>query len=102
MWMFRFRRFLRTAGREALMLLYALRDPETPRAVKLGTLLLMAYVISPVDLVPDMLLLFGWADDLAIVMMGVPYLVRRLPAAVQARAALRVEQLLARFGAGRT
>jgi uncharacterized membrane protein YkvA (DUF1232 family) len=100
MWMFRLRRFLRVAGREALMLLFALRDPDTPRSVKLGILLLGVYVVSPIDLVPDVLLLFGWADDLAVLMLGVPFLVRRLPAAVQARAAFRVEQLLARFRTG--
>jgi uncharacterized membrane protein YkvA (DUF1232 family) len=98
MWMFRFRRFVRMAGREVLMLLFALRDPDTPRMVKLGTLFIIGYVVSPIDLVPDVLLLFGWADDLAVLMMGVPFLINRLPPAVQARAAFRVEELLARFG----
>jgi uncharacterized membrane protein YkvA (DUF1232 family) len=101
MWMFRFRRLLRSAGREILMLLFALRDPDTPLAAKAGILLLIGYVLSPIDLVPDVLLLFGWIDDLAVLMIGVPFLIRRLPAAVQARAALRVAQLLARFGMGR-
>lgn len=98
MWMFRFRRFVRSAGREMLMLLFALRDPATPRSVKIATLLLIGYVLSPIDLVPDVLLLFGWADDVAVLMAGVPYLIRRLPAAVHARASIQVDQLLARFG----
>jgi hypothetical protein len=34
-------------------------------------------------------------------MLGIPFLVRRLPEAVRARAALRAEQALGRFGGRR-
>ena len=98
MWMLRLRRFFKAVWRQGLLLLFALRDPETPVPVKAGILMLIAYTLSPIDLLPDFALLFGWADDLALLMVGVPFLVRRLPPAVQARAALRVQQLLARFG----
>jgi uncharacterized membrane protein YkvA (DUF1232 family) len=101
MWPTRLWRFVKTAGRDGLMLLFALRDPETPRALKAGILLLVVYTVSPIDLVPDMIALFGWADDLAILAMGIPFLTRRLPAGARARAAMRVEQLLGRFGGRR-
>jgi uncharacterized membrane protein YkvA (DUF1232 family) len=101
MWPTRLWRFVKTAGRDGLMLLFALRDPETPGALKAGIVLLALYTVSPIDLVPDVIALFGWADDLAILMMGIPFLMRRLPAGARARAAMRVEQLLGRFGARR-
>ena len=98
MWLIRLRLLLKSVGREALVLLYALRHPETPRGVKLAILGLLFYVVSPVDLVPDVLLLFGWADDAALILMGVPYLVRRLPARVAADCSEAASRLLARFG----
>jgi uncharacterized membrane protein YkvA (DUF1232 family) len=101
MWPSRIWRFLKTAGRDGLALLFALRDPETPRVLKAGIVVLALYTLSPIDLVPDLLLLIGWADDLAILMLGIPFLTRRLPPGVRARAAMRAEQFLGRWGTRR-
>jgi uncharacterized membrane protein YkvA (DUF1232 family) len=40
-----------------------LRDPRTPAAAKLTLVLAMLYVLSPVDLVPDVIPVLGWLDD---------------------------------------
>lgn len=101
MWPLRFWRFVKSAGRDGLVLLYALRDPGTPIAVKAAIAGLVLYTLSPIDLLPDLALLFGWADDVALLMIAIPFLVRRLPEAVRARAAMRAEQTLGRFGARR-
>lgn len=98
LWLLRLRRLFVATRREALILWYALRDPETPRGIKLGSLLVLLYLISPIDILPDFALLFGWADDVALLMMGIPYLARKLPATVFARAAERADRLLGRFG----
>lgn len=102
MWLIRLRLLLRSVGREGLVLLYALRHPETPRGMKLAILGLLLYVVSPFDLVPDVLLVFGWADDAALILMGVPFLVRKLPARVLADCTEAAGRLLARFGFGRS
>jgi uncharacterized membrane protein YkvA (DUF1232 family) len=97
-WFLRLRRLFSTAGREALILWYAFRNPATPRAVKAGSLLLFLYLLSPIDILPDFALLFGWADDLAILLMGIPFLVNKLPPDVLAEAAERADQRLGRSG----
>jgi uncharacterized membrane protein YkvA (DUF1232 family) len=94
MWPLRLWRFVKTVGRDGLVLLHALRDPGTPLPLKAAILALAAYLVSPIDLLPDFALLFGWADDLALLMVAVPFLVNRLPAAVRARA----ERAAGRFG----
>jgi uncharacterized membrane protein YkvA (DUF1232 family) len=101
MWPVRLLKFLKSAGRDGLVLLFALRDPGTPSMVKAGIVALALYTVSPIDLLPDMALLLGWADDLALLMLGIPFLVKRLPVAVRARASLRAEQVLGRFGGRR-
>lgn len=98
MWLIRLRLLLKSVGLEALVLFYALRHPETPRGMRLAILGLLLYVVSPFDIVPDFLLLFGWADDAAVILMGVPFLVRKLPARVVADCTEAAGRLLARFG----
>ena len=97
MWPLRLWRFAKTVGRDGLVLLHALRDAETPRPMKAAIVALALYLVSPVDLLPDFALLFGWADDLALLVFAVPFLVNRLPAGVRARA----QRAADRFGTRR-
>jgi len=97
MWILKLRRLAKTIGREALILAFAVRDPATPLPLKLAAVAALAYVISPIDLVPD-LPLIGWVDDLLVATLGVPFLLRRLPPAVYVRAAARAGRLLDSLG----
>lgn len=98
MWLLRLRALLKSVGRETLLLLYALRHPATPLTMRLAIGALLLYVVSPFDLVPDVLLVLGWIDDAAVLVFGVPFLVRRLPPQVFADSRDAVERLLSRFG----
>ena len=99
LWFLRLRRLFRATGREALILWYAFRNPATPRTIKFGTLLLAAYLFFPMDLLPDFALLFGWADDLALLMFGIPFLVNRLPVDVMQDATEKADRRLGRYRA---
>lgn len=98
LWMIRMRRLFKTAGREAMVLWYAFRNPATPFGIKAGVVLMMLYLISPFDLLPDFALLFGLVDDLAVFAIGIPFLVSKLPPEVRAESTSRAERLFARFG----
>jgi uncharacterized membrane protein YkvA (DUF1232 family) len=43
-----------------------LGDPSTPPSVKLALVGLLAYLLSPIDLIPDFLPVVGSIDDLAV------------------------------------
>ena len=43
-----------------------LADPATPRSVKVALVGLLAYLVSPIDLIPDFIPVLGSVDDLAI------------------------------------
>ena len=74
---------------DARQLWFALRHPAAPRWLKIGTVLLVLYVISPIDLIPDAIPFVGALDDLVLVPMAIRWLLKRLPADIAAAAAAR-------------
>lgn len=74
---------------DARVLWHAVRHPGSPAWLKLGVVGIVAYVLSPVDLVPDVLPVLGIVDDLVLIPMAVGFLVRRLPAGLRAEARRR-------------
>ena len=81
-------RFL-TFRRELATLWRAFLAPETPLHLKALMLLVPAYLLSPIDQIPDLIPFLGWVDDLVIVPMLVSWIVKMLPqrASVYARSA---------------
>jgi uncharacterized membrane protein YkvA (DUF1232 family) len=74
---------------DARQLWFALRHPQAPGWLKLGTVLLVLYVLSPVDLIPDVLPFIGVVDDLVVVPLVIRWLLKRLPPDIAAAAAAR-------------
>ena len=52
-------------------------DRTLPRAVRIRLWLLLAYLLSPVDLVPDVVPVLGYADDVVVVTWALRSVVRR-------------------------
>lgn len=77
---FRLGRLFRAVGRDIVVLWYASRHPATPLLMKFAALLLALYIISPIDLIPDWLALFGLVDDVGLIALGVPALLSLMPA----------------------
>lgn len=69
--------------RDVMTLWFALKNPQTPWYVRALALLLTAYALSPVDLIPDFIPLLGYLDDLIIVPVGVWLLLHLLPAPIR-------------------
>ena len=61
---------LRIIGDVVLLLKDLASDPRVPRADKMVAGLAAAYLVSPVDIVPDWLPGIGQADDIAIIMLA--------------------------------
>jgi len=74
---------------DARVLWHALRHPQAPGWLKLGTLGIVLYLVSPVDLIPDVVPLFGVLDDLVVVPFAIRWLIKRLPPTLRAEAEQR-------------
>ncbi|MDP9444571.1 MAG: DUF1232 domain-containing protein [Actinomycetota bacterium] len=52
-------------------------DPALPRGSRVVLCLLLAYLLLPVDVVPDAVPVLGYADDAVVVALALRYVVRR-------------------------
>lgn len=57
----------------------AARDPVTPRAARVVGLLIAAYALSPIDLIPDFIPVIGLLDDAIVIPAGIALMIRMIP-----------------------
>ena len=75
----------------------ASRDPRVPLVAKFIVVLVVAYALSPIDLIPDFIPVLGYLDDMLLLPMGIALAIRLMPGDVwedcnnQARAELASE-----------
>ena len=83
---------------DTLAIASALRDRRTPLVAKLLGAAVIAYAVSPIDLIPDFIPVVGYLDDLVIVPIGL-WIVRSLiPAEVLAEHRVRAARSSRRVG----
>ncbi|MGN6375606.1 MAG: YkvA family protein [Sphingomonas sp.] len=70
---------------EAHAVWLAARDPATPWAARIVGLLIAAYALSPIDLIPDFIPVLGLVDDAVLIPAGVWLFERLIPPAQMAR-----------------
>ncbi|QDP96789.1 DUF1232 domain-containing protein [Microlunatus elymi] len=52
-------------------------DPDLPTGVRVRLVLLLAYLLCPIDLVPDFVPVLGYADDAIVVLIALRSVTRR-------------------------
>ena len=63
-------------------LVIASRDARTPWTAKVCVALVVAYALSPIDLIPDFIPVVGYLDDLILLPLGIALAIRLIPAEV--------------------
>ncbi len=66
-----------------IILYYGLKDKRTSPIVKWAAVLPIIYLLSPIDLIPDFIPFFGFADDIVVVPLLLNLAIRLLPREVQ-------------------
>jgi uncharacterized membrane protein YkvA (DUF1232 family) len=87
------RPWARRIKRDTYALYFATRDPATPWYAKAVAAAIVAYALSPIDLIPDFIPILGYLDDLIIVPLGLVIAVKLVPADVMAAARERAAAL---------
>jgi uncharacterized membrane protein YkvA (DUF1232 family) len=73
------KRWARGLKRDVVALWIAGRDPRVPWYAKAVAAAVAAYALSPIDLIPDVIPVLGYLDDLIIVPLGIALAVRLIP-----------------------
>jgi uncharacterized membrane protein YkvA (DUF1232 family) len=86
----------RALRHETVALYFAVRDPRTPFAAKLIAGLVVAYALSPIDLIPDFIPIVGYLDDLILIPLGIAVALRLIPAEVLAASRAKADITLSK------
>ena len=90
----------RALKRETYALSLACRDPRVPWYAKVLAAAVVAYALSPIDLIPDFVPVLGYLDDLLLVPLGLALALRLIPVPVMAECRREAAARLA-AGSGR-
>jgi len=77
---------------QVITLYFAVRDCRTPFYVKAFGYSLLAYALSPIDLIPDFIPILGILDDLILLPAGLAILLRLIPNPILQAARLRADE----------
>ena len=74
----------RLIKRDVHALYLASSDPRVPWYVKALAIIVAAYAVSPIDLIPDFIPVLGYLDDVVLLPLGICLVVKLIPPAVMA------------------
>jgi uncharacterized membrane protein YkvA (DUF1232 family) len=80
----RLKRWASALKRDVVAIWLAARDPRVPWFTKALALVIAAYALSPIDLIPDFIPVLGYLDDLLIVPLGIAVVIRMIPGPLMA------------------
>jgi uncharacterized membrane protein YkvA (DUF1232 family) len=99
----RLKNWARVIKRDVHAVYLAARDPRTPWYAKALAICVAGYALSPIDLIPDFIPVFGYLDDLVIVPLGILAVVKLIQPEViadsRAAAALVADRPVSRTAA---
>src|SRR5262245_16167104 len=78
----RLKDWARTIRRDAHALCLASRDPRVPWYAKALAVVVVAYALSPIDLIPDFIPVLGFLDDVILLPAGIWLVLRMIPPAI--------------------
>ncbi len=89
----RFKQRARRLKAELHALVLAYRDPRVPWYARVFAASVVAYAISPIDLIPDFIPVLGYLDDLILVPLGIVLALRMIPSEVMSECRERAKEL---------
>jgi uncharacterized membrane protein YkvA (DUF1232 family) len=78
-------RWAKALKRDVRALAIAYKAPETPWYARAFAALVVAYALSPIDLIPDFIPILGYLDDVLLIPLGIAAAIRMIPSGVMDR-----------------
>ena len=89
----RLKQWARAIKRDVIALYLATRDPRTPWRAKMVAVVITAYAASPIDLIPDIIPILGYLDEVILLPLGILLAVRLVGQDLMAEFRARAEAL---------
>jgi uncharacterized membrane protein YkvA (DUF1232 family) len=77
---------------DAVALYYAARHPRTPWYAKAFVVAIVAYALSPIDLIPDFIPVLGFVDEIVLLPFAIALAVKMIPPDVMAECRARASR----------
>jgi uncharacterized membrane protein YkvA (DUF1232 family) len=90
-WLEKAKESLKELKKQVQVVYIAAKDRRTPWYAKAVAGLVVAYALSPIDLIPDFIPVLGYLDDLLIVPAGIALAVKLIPKEIMTEARQKVE-----------
>ncbi|WP_247869934.1 YkvA family protein [Methylophaga sp. SB9B] len=75
----KFKQFAKTMMLQLSALYIASKDPAMPKRAKWLIVIVVAYALSPIDLIPDFIPIIGYLDELLILPLGIYIAMKMVP-----------------------
>lgn len=95
----RLRLWAKAVKRDSVTLWFARKHPATPWYAKALGVFVVAYALSPIDLIPDFIPVLGYLDDVLLLPALIRLTVWLLPAEVLAQCRRQADEWMATTGA---
>lgn len=89
------RTWARGVKRDGVTLWFACKHDDTPLVAKALGVVVVAYALSPIDLIPDFIPILGYLDDVVLLPCLIWIAVRLIPASVLAECRRQADEWLA-------
>ena len=90
----RLKTWARRMKRDTMALYLARKDPRVPRLAKVMAMATAAYALSPIDLIPDFIPVFGYLDELFILPLFIYLTIRLIPPDIMVELRAQADQHL--------
>jgi uncharacterized membrane protein YkvA (DUF1232 family) len=80
---------------DVVALWFAVKDPRTPAAARWLAILVVAYALSPIDLIPDFIPVLGYLDELLLLPLAIVGIRKLVPPAVLQESRVKAQEWLA-------
>jgi uncharacterized membrane protein YkvA (DUF1232 family) len=80
---------------DTLAMWFACRDKRTPLIARLLGIIIVAYALSPIDLIPDFIPIIGYLDELILLPVGLWLLLKLIPGQVLSDCRIKAGEWLA-------
>lgn len=85
---------VRQLKQETYAIYIACKDPRVPWYARVFAGFVVAYAFSPIDLIPDVIPILGYLDDLILVPLGIILVIKMIPPDVLAECREKAEEVI--------